>query len=40
VNALPVVPAPPARGVMVRRNPLASLAGATHGRAEPDPAGA
>ena len=40
VNALRVVPAPPARGVMVRRYPLASLAGAAHGRAEPDPAGA
>jgi hypothetical protein len=25
---------------MVRRYPLASLAGAAHGRAEPDPAGA
>lgn len=40
VDALRVVSAPPARSIVVRRYALASLAGADHGRAEPDPAGA
>jgi hypothetical protein len=34
-----IVSAPPARGVMMGRYALASLADAAHGRAGPDPAG-